>query len=99
MPALLTSLVALPRWAHAVIGVALLAAAFLVWDYFDDRAAIREHERAIAEQVQRKDAAADEAARKAAADAKADVDAENARAREAARGSDDPWRDGLEQLP
>ena len=81
---------ALPRWAHGLIAIAALGLAFLAWDYFDDRAAIREHERKIAEEVERLDAIADGEARAVASGETGKIEAENTRARDAAAKSDDP---------
>jgi hypothetical protein len=89
---------ALPRWAHAAIGLAVAVLAFLAWLHFHDRAVVREYEAAITEEVERKTGQASEAAREAADTTIQDVEKTNAQARDDARNSDDPLRAGLDRL-
>lgn len=89
---------ALPRWLHGLIAIAALGLAFLAWDYFDDRAAVREHERKIAEEVERLDAIADGEARAVASGETSKVEQQNDEARKAATGSDDPLKSALDRL-
>lgn len=98
MPPFIASLIGLPRWAHGLIAIAAAVAAFLVWDWLDDRAAIREHEREIAEEVERLDAIADGEARAVASGETGKIEAGNTRAREAAAKSDDRLKAGLDAL-
>ena len=86
---------ALPRWLHGLIAIAALG---LAWDYFDDRAAVREHERKIAEEVERLDAIADGEARAVASGETSKVEQQNDEARKAATGSDDPLKSALDRL-
>lgn len=95
---MLATFLALPRWAHGLIALAAAVAAFLVWDWLDDRAAIREHERKVAEEVERLDQVADDEALDVASEATAEIEAENTRAREAAAKSDDRLKAGLDAL-
>lgn len=89
---------ALPRWMHGALAFAALITAIVVWDHFDDRAAIREHERELQAAIEAKDEAADDAAIEAAGQAKTTTEAENDEAREAAAGSDDHLKSGLDRL-
>lgn len=90
---------ALPRFAQQAAWAALAVLAFLTWLHFHDRAVIREHEARIDAQVAEITRLADKAAKAEAKRVRGEIEAGNDRAREAARGSDDPWVDGLEQLP
>lgn len=94
-----TSFRALPRIVQQAAWAALAAVAFLTWLHFHDRAVIREHEARIDAQVAEITRLADKAAKAEAERVKGEIEAGNDRAREAASGSDDPWRDGLEELP
>lgn len=89
---------ALPRFAQQAAWAALAVLTLLTWLHFHDRAVIREHEAKIAAQVEEITRLADEAALARAALTKKRIEESNDRAREAARGSDDPWRDGLGAL-
>lgn len=78
----------------------VMAAVALLWltKTIYDRSVIREHEREIVIEVERKTAKGNAAATEAANATKADVEEGNRRASEAAKDSDDPLRDGLREL-
>lgn len=85
--------------AAAYAGLVILTIALVMgWMYFHDRKVIREHEAKVTAKIEKKDAAGDAAAAKAEKDARDDVEAGNARASEAANGSDDPLKAGLDAL-
>lgn len=88
----------LPRWAWALIAAATLALGFIGWLAIHDRKVIAMHETGITATVDRKDAAGDAAGAQKAGDVRERVAEQNARASEAAVGSDDPLRDGLKGL-
>ena len=91
-------LLALPRWAKGLGLIALGIAAFLIWDWFDDRAAVRKHDAAIVEAIATASASASASASETVAETKAGVEQGNQRARDAAAKSSDPLRDGLGAL-
>lgn len=95
MIALLTGL---PRWAQALAGAAALIAAFLLWDWLDDRGVISDHEAKVAQQVEQKTTAANAAATSAADATRTEVEQTNDQARRAAAGSNDPLKSGLDGL-
>lgn len=95
----IAQLIGLPRWAQALGGVALLIGAFLLWDWWDDRAAIADHEAKVTAAVATQSAAASEAAADVVAETKTELEKANADARNAAaRSPDDPLRAGLDSL-
>lgn len=102
MPALLATFAALPTWARRAIyyiAIALLACLLIwIWLRGHDRRVIERHEAGITAEVTKRDAAGDVAGTKVSSEQKAAVEAQNARASEAARNSDDPLRDGLNTL-
>lgn len=95
---MIAALLALPRWAHALIAAATLIAALLLWDWFDDRAAVAAHEAEAAARVQEAARAAESAAHGAVTNRQTEVEQSNAEARTAAARSDDPLRAGLDRL-
>ena len=92
------ALTGLPRWAQALGGAVLLIAAFLIWDWLDDRAAIRAHEGRIAGEVAEQASAAATSAAAAVNQTQTEVDQTNDQARRAAAGSNDPLKSGLDRL-
>ena len=90
--------IALPRWAQAVAGAALLIAAFLIWDWLDDRAAIKAHEGAVAGQVAKQADAAATSAADAVNATQTEVGKTNEQARRDAAVSDDPLAAGFDRL-
>lgn len=98
MPLFLLKFIGLPRWVHALAGVAVLIAAFFLWLHFHDRSVINEHETKITAQVEAKSSEAAADASKAVAETRVEVEAVNDRARKAAAKSADPLRDGLREL-
>lgn len=96
---MIAAALALPRWVQGLALLALLVAGIAAWDWFDDRAAVREHEAKVQAKVQAKATAAATAAATASASTKARVEAGNEQARAAAaRSVDDPLGDGLRGL-
>ena len=93
---------ALPPLARKVIAfgaaLALCGAVWAIWLHFHDASVIREHEREITAEVERKTAAGNAAATEAAGNVVERIEAGNARASEAAKGSDDPLKAGLDSL-
>lgn len=80
------------------VAVMLASVAFLVWDHFDDKAAV-EADRAVSNAQAQSDARkADERAHEAAEGKSDAVAAENKAAAEAAAKSDDPLKSGLDEL-
>lgn len=55
---MIATLIGLPRWAQGLLGLGALIAAFLIWDWLDDRAAVKRHEAGVHAQVQATTAAA-----------------------------------------
>lgn len=80
-------------WAIFAAFAAVLA--FLLWLRAHDKAVIAKHEATIEAQADEILELAAKAAASAAAQERGRVEAGNDRAREAAKGSDDPWRAGL----
>lgn len=78
--------------------VALIVGAFLVWDHFDDKAAVEADRNASRAEAVSRAREADEGAETAANRTREDIEDGNERAREAARDSDDPLGDGLRSL-
>lgn len=70
MTGIIATLLGLPRWAQGLGALGLAVVAFLIWDHFDDRAAIRQdvQKREAAAQV-RRDEAADQRVQDAATNA------------------------------
>ena len=98
MPGFLTSILNLPKWAYWIAGAVALIAAFIVWDYLDDKAAIEADRNASNAKAAEKARKADNAAHGAADERREAVEEGNRRAEDAARGSDDPLADGLREL-
>ena len=90
----MTALLGLPRWAHALFGAAALIAAFLVWDWFDDRAAVAANEAKVGAKVQATASAAALEAHGAITAKQTEVDQANDNCRDAANRSADPLRAG-----
>jgi hypothetical protein len=88
----------LPKWAWALIAAGVLALGFAAWLALHDRKVIATHETGITATVDRKDAAGDAAGNAKAEGVRERVAGENARASGAAVGSDDPLKDGLDEL-
>lgn len=89
---------ALPRWAWGAILIAAGILAFIVWDIFDDKAAVsadRGESKAVVTGRARK---ADETAHGAAQGKIKQVEQSNEQAREAADGSDDPLKSAFDEL-
>lgn len=87
-----------PRWAQfAGIGVAS-ALAFLLWLAMHDRGVIADHEAEVTKQVEATSSAAATVAASAAAETRSEVEKANDDARDAAAGSDDPLKSGLDRL-
>lgn len=78
----------------------ILAAIALLWlaKTLYDRSIIREHEREIVEEVQRKTDKGNAAATEAAQETQGRIEQENDNARKAADGSDDPLKSALDRL-
>ena len=96
---MIATLIGLPRWAQALGGFAMLIGAFLIWNWFDNRAAIADHEAKVTAAVATQSAAASEAAAEVVAETKTELEKANADARNAAaRSPDDPLRAGLDSL-
>lgn len=95
---MIATLIGLPRWAQGLGLAALALAAFLAWDWWDDRAAVAAHEAELAEEVRATEAAAAINAAAAAQESKQEVEQRNVEAREAASRSDDPLKSGLDRL-
>jgi len=95
---MIAALLGLPRWAHALMGAGALLAAFLIWDWFDDRAAVKAHEAQVGAKVQATASAAASDAHTAVTERSNEVEKANADARDAAARSDDPLRAGLDRL-
>lgn len=95
---MIAALVGLPRWVQALGALVLALTAFWLWDWLDDRAAIRAHETEITRQVDQKTAAAAAAATSAADATSSEVERTNEAARRAASSSPDPLGDGLRRL-
>lgn len=102
MPGALIWFRALPQWIRNAaygLAIALLAVVlFLWWLHAHDRKVIDQHEAKIDAQVSEAVAQGSEAASQTVTETKTDVEAQNAKARDAAKGSDDPLKAGLEKL-
>lgn len=81
-----------------VSAAVLLIGGFLIWDHFDDKAAVEADRNASNAKATATARKADERAETAANRQKEDIEDGNDRAREAAAGSDDPLKAGLDQL-
>lgn len=95
---MIAALIGLPRWAQALGGAVLLIAAFLIWDWLDDRAAVTAHEAAISGEVAEKTSAAATSAAAAVNQTQTEVGQTNDQARRDAAGSNDPLKSGLDRL-
>lgn len=95
---MIASLIGLPRWAQGLLGAGVLIAAFLVWDWFDDRAAVAANNAKIAAQVTATASAAASDAAGAVTTTRNEVEQANAQARDSASRSPDPLRAGLDRL-
>lgn len=95
---MIATLIGLPRWAQGLGLAALALAAFLLWDWWDDRAAVAAHEAELAEEVRAIETAAAIDAAEAITETKQEVERENAEARDAASRSDDVLKSGLDRL-
>lgn len=98
MPLFLVKLLALPRWAKSLAGIALLVIAFMAWLHFHDRAVIKDHEAELSQAIEAKDTAADEAARAVASEGTKQTENRIDEARKAAAGSDDPLKSALDRM-
>ena len=81
-----------------VAAVAALIVGFMLWDHFDDKAAVEADRNASKAEAVSTARHADERAEAAATGKEKDIQDGNERAREAAGGSDDPLGDGLRSL-
>lgn len=95
---MIARLIGLPRWAQGLLGAGVLITAFLVWDWFDDRAAVRAHETKVQAQVTATAIAAASDAAGAVTTTRNEVEQANAKARNSAAHSPDPLRAGLDRL-
>jgi hypothetical protein len=81
-----------------IMMIGLLVGGFMLWDHFDDKAAVEADRNASKAVAVSKAREADERAQRAATGKSEDIRHGNERAREAASGSDDPLRDALDSL-
>lgn len=96
---MIAAALALPRWAQGLALLVVVVLGVAAWDWFDDRAAVRQHEAKVQAKVQATASAAATAAISASAATKSRVEATNDQARAAAaRSVDDPLGDGLRGL-
>lgn len=79
----LASLTGLPKWAYALAGAVLLAGAFLIWNRFDNKAAIEADRRAVEAETAKLTLEAERAANRADAARQAEIEAGDAKTRKA----------------
>lgn len=88
----------LPRWAKLAGVAALALAAFLIWNHFDNKAAIENDRNKANAEANKTLREADTVAHEAGNEVMDTVEAEHEHADEAADGSDDPLGDWLRGL-
>jgi hypothetical protein len=84
--------------ALIVLAAALLIGGFLLWDHFDDKAAVEADRTAAKAEAVPRAREADERAERAGNQTREGIEDGNDRAREAAADSGDPLGDGLRSL-
>lgn len=89
---------ALPRGFHYLALGVVAVLAFLAWDHFDDRAAVKRDRAEQAAKVQERAIEAERASAGVVQASQAATASRTEAAREAARHGDDPLRAGLESL-
>lgn len=89
---------ALPRGFHYLALGVVAVLAFLAWDHFDDRAAVKRDRAEQAAKVQERAIEADKGALATVQASQAATASRTEAAREAAKAGDDPLRAGLKEL-
>lgn len=98
MTAFLAALLALPRWAKITAGITLLLTLAFILHKCAVRDAVEADRDASNAEATTTAREADQSAQEAAEGKSSEVQAGNAKASEAAKGSDDPLGDGLRAL-